>query len=556
MDDKAKKILVTSALPYSNNTPHLGNIVGCVLSADIYARFQRLYRGSDNVIYICGTDEYGTTTEVKAKKENMKCHEICEKYYDIHKGIYEWFNISFDYFGRTSTETHTELVQEMFTNLYKNNLIETGTLTRFYCSVCQNHLADRLINGICYHKECKGKGHITNGDQCDYCGHLIDPMEIIAPKCSICNASPKQVETDHLFLKLNNPDILDKVSNYMGYGKHSDTTNSIYRSWNPIRNRCITRDIKWGIPIPNVDGKLDDYKNKVLYVWFDAPVGYKSILYEHFIKQKTPELAQQWWNHDVDMVEFMGKDNVIFHTIIFPTMLTGSGLPYPNLKLLSSTDYLAFEGEKFSKSKGIGIFGDQLIDIATKMGIGSDFFRYYLIKIRPETKDSNFSIQHLVDTINADLNDNYGNCANRIIKLWDKYMHSMMLHMIPFNVYDYIPKKDIEQFITNIDEGKLRNGIEQIMKWSTGLNIYLTNKKPWYKGIEKEEREKILRYAMCYLYSVTYFIQIYIPNSAEMIINYLGLTSTTWIEDQNMLGVDLIPEFKIPFRKIKANEFV
>ena len=266
---KVKKRLITSALPYVNNVPHLGNLTQ-VLSADVFARFCRS-RGYET-LYICGTDEYGTASETRAMQEGVSPRELCDKYHEIHKAIYKWFNISFDYFGRTSTEKQTEIVQHIFNKVDEHGYISEREMTQLYCPTCGRFLADRFVNGEC--PNC----HSTDarGDQCDNCGKLLDPTELINPKCSVCGSTPIVKTTKHLFINL--PKALPLLKEWMDKaskeGFWANNAIQITNSWirDGLQERCITRDLKWGIPVPK-----PGYEDKVFYVWFDAPIGYISI---------------------------------------------------------------------------------------------------------------------------------------------------------------------------------------------------------------------------------------------------------------------------------------
>lgn len=542
------RTLVTSALPYSNNTPHLGNIVGCVLSADVYARYKRMRDGAENVLFICGTDEYGTTTEVKARNEGVSCEDICDRYHNIHQQIYDDMNISFDHFGRTTTDIHTKVVQDTFIKLYDNGLIKEKSMRRLYCGKCDLFLADRMVKGICYHDKCKDKNNIANGDQCDHCGNLIDTLLLNIPFCITCGGKPKEVDTDHLFLCLSDPKTTAKVSRYMSHGNHSDVALDVFMNWfdTPAIDRCITRDIKWGVPVPVIDKRLEKYKDKVLYVWFDAPLGYKSITQSYVGKE-----IDKWWSDDTNMVEFMAKDNVIFHSIIFPTMLRGSELPHPRLTMLNAVHYLMYEGEKFSKSNNIGIFGDKVREICDDMNVSTDYFRYYLMKIRPETKDSNFDASHMVDTINADINNNFGNCVNRIMKLVEKYIGD------DINKEHAFTSRDSKELQEAFEKAKFHDVIRIIMTWSTDVNLYLNDKKPWDKNVSSDDRKEILITALLKIINVAYFLRTIIPQTISEILSHLGCYYITehWIDDINSIKIQLSGKFTIPYKRLDLDKF-
>ncbi len=329
--------LITSALPYVNNIPHLGNLIQ-VLSADVFARYCRL--AGYETLYICGTDEYGTATETKALEEGITPRELCDRYHAVHRDIYAWFNIAFDHFGRTSVPVHTETTQHIFLKLHENGYITQHVLRQPYCENDQRFLADRYVLGTCPH--CGYPD--ARGDQCENCGKLLDPTELIEPRCSVCGTKPVIRETTHLFIDLLA--LLPKLRNWIESAAEKGfwARNAVQMTYawmrDGLKERAITRDLKWGIPVP-----LDGFRNKVFYVWFDACIGYISITAEH-----TPNDWKSWWYapESVKLFQFIGKDNIPFHTVIFPSSLLGTGENWTTLYHMSSTEYLNYEGGKFS----------------------------------------------------------------------------------------------------------------------------------------------------------------------------------------------------------------
>jgi len=289
-----KKILITSALPYVNNVPHLGNIVGCVLSADVFARFCRA-RGYET-LFICGTDEHGTATETKALEEGLTPEQVCDKYYKIHKQIYEWFGCSFDTFGRTSTDIHTEVVQSIFNRVNENGFIKKDSLEQTYCPKCDKFLADRFVEGTCPH--CGYEK--ARGDQCESCSKLLNAVELLNSKCKICGSKPITKTSNHLFIDLPalSHDLEKWTIQSAEQGFWTQNARTVTNAWfkEGLKPRCVSRDLKWGVPIP-----LEGYTDKVFYVWFDAPIGYISIT-----KQAFPDSWEQWWkSDDVKLYQFM-----------------------------------------------------------------------------------------------------------------------------------------------------------------------------------------------------------------------------------------------------------
>ncbi|KAJ2758501.1 methionine--tRNA ligase mes1, partial [Coemansia nantahalensis] len=399
-----KNILITSALPYVNNVPHLGNIIGSTLSADVFARYSRL-RGN-NTLYICGTDEYGTTTETKALEEGVSCRELCDKYSALHQEIYEWFGLSFDYFGRTSTEKHGEIVQDIYRSVAKNECVIEQTTAQLFCEQCQRFLADRYVEGVCPH--CAYED--ARGDQCDKCGKLLNAVDLIEPRCKMDGNRPIVRDSNHLYLALDKlqPRCEEFVERSSREGAWSNNTIAITKSWlhEGLRPRAITRDLKWGVQVPR-----EGYENKVFYVWFDACIGYPSITANY-----TDEWERWWKNPDnVRLYQFMGKDNVPFHTVVFPCTQIASGEDWTFLHHLSACEYLNYESGKFSKSRGVGVFGNN----AQQTGVPADVWRYYLLSSRPESSDTVFTWSGFASCNNAVLLETLGNFCNRVLKFLD-----------------------------------------------------------------------------------------------------------------------------------------
>jgi methionyl-tRNA synthetase len=299
---------------------------------------------------VCGTDEYGTATETKALEEGVTPQELCDKYHKLHKEVYDWFNINFDIFGRTPTPQHTQISQQIFTELYKNGYLVEQSTTQPYCEKHESFLADRFVEGTC--PLCGYED--ARGDQCDKCGHLLDPLELIKPRCKLDGATPVPRETKHVFLLLDKlqPAIEQWAEVSMKKGGWSANGASITQKWlkEGLHPRGITRDLKWGVPVP-----LPGYEKKVLYVWFEACIGYPSITANY------TEEWERWWKTpelDVKLYQFLGKDNVPFHAVIFPGCQIGTKESWIKLHHLSTTEYLNYEGGKFSKSRGIGVFGN------------------------------------------------------------------------------------------------------------------------------------------------------------------------------------------------------
>ena len=475
-DDSKNNILITSALPYVNNVPHLGNIIGCVLSADTFARYNRLM--GKNALFICGTDEYGTATETKALQEKCTSKELCDKYHKFHKEIYDWFDIDFDYFGRTSTPIHTEITQEIFLDLQKNGCIKKEEIEQYRCNKCNITLSDRYIYGICYHGDCKYEQ--ARGDQCDQCGKLCNALELIDPKCKLCNSPPEKFKSYHYFLNLPvvEKDLRSWIDKASVEGNWTQNSRSITTGFitEGLKERCITRDLKWGVPVPGDD---PDMKNKVFYVWFDAPIGYLSITANFVGKENW----KKWWQNPehVKLYQFMGKDNVTFHTVIFPSTLIGTKNNWTLLHHLSTTEYLNYEHAKFSKTNGIGVFGDQ----AESTGIPSEIWRYYLLSNRPETSDTDFKWDDFIAKNNNELLKNLGNLVNRILVFTEKYFegkipkfHEGQLDDVDKEFFTNTVNK-FKEYIKAMEGAEIREGVKIFMEISSLGNGYLQVTQPW-----------------------------------------------------------------------------
>jgi methionyl-tRNA synthetase len=396
-----KNILITSALPYVNNVPHLGNVIGSVLSADVFSRYCKA-RGHPT-LFICGTDEYGTATETKAIEEGLTPEQLCDKYNPLHKEVYDWFDIAFDKFGRTPTQEQTEITQDIFTKLYKNGYLEERTTEQPYCEQHNAFLADRFVEGTCPY--CGYED--ARGDQCDKCGHLLDPIQLSNRRCKLDGSEPVFRKTKHIFILLNKlqGQLTDWAHDVFERGGWSENGINITKKWlnEGLEPRGITRDLKWGTAVP-----LPGYEDKVMYVWFDACIGYVSIT-ATYTKQ-----WEKWWRdpENVKLYQFMGKDNVPFHSVVFPCSQLGTGDKWTMVNTISTTEYLQYEHGKFSKSRGIGVFGTS----AKETGIAPDVWRYFLLLRRPETGDTEFEWKGFIDANNNELVANFGNFVNRILK--------------------------------------------------------------------------------------------------------------------------------------------
>ena len=523
--------LITSALPYVNNVPHLGNLLQ-VLSADVFARFCRS-RGYDT-LYICGTDEYGTATETKALEENKKPRELCNYYHAIHKDIYDWFGINFDYFGRTSTQQQTEIVQSLFKQLDERGFIKENTIEQLYCPECERFLADRYVHGVCPH--CGYED--ARGDQCEKCGKLLEPTELSSPRCSTCGATPELKSTKHLYIDL--PAIQAEYAEWMKSasvdGKWAKNAIQMTEAWirDGLHERAITRDLKWGIPVPK-----EGFEDKVFYVWFDAPIGYISItkaLADKLAKEESPEAFdwKTWWlpsesaeekaKIPVDLFQFIGKDNIPFHTVIFPSTLIGSGKNWTKLHHMSSTEYLNYENGKFSKSKGIGVFGTD----ARESGIPADAWRFYAFYNRPEKSDFQFMWKDFQEKMNSELIGNLGNLVNRTTTFISKYYDGV----IPaFKKDEELWAKILEgeKKVTELLEwSELKDAFHEIFAISSIANKAFQDGEPWKtRNTDPEAAANLIGNLAYVLKDLMIMVHPYLPHYAEKVLSFFGKTGVT-----------------------------
>lgn len=411
------RILVTSALPYVNGIKHLGNLVGSMLPADVFARYQRARRGARNVLFICATDEHGTPAELAALQEGLPIAEYAAKYHEVQKGIYEGFGLSFDYFGRTSSPQNHALTQEFARTLWRGGHLDVRTTRQVYSNADKRFLPDRYVIGTCPH--CGYEQ--ARGDQCENCTRVLDPVDLVAPRSALSGSPDIEIrDTAHLFLKQSA--FSDDIRRWVESRKSewSNVVSSIALKWldEGLRDRGITRDLDWGVPVPDdiADGRL---KGKVFYVWFDAPIGYVGATREWADAKGEPSAWESWWrgteSDDVRYVEFMGKDNVPFHTVGFPVTVMGANQStnrkWKLVDDIKGFNWLNYYGGKFSTSQKRGIFTDQALEL-----LPADYWRWYLVANAPEGSDTNFTWEHFAATVNKDLADVLGNFVNRVLK--------------------------------------------------------------------------------------------------------------------------------------------
>ncbi|ODH35620.1 methionine-tRNA ligase [Paracoccidioides brasiliensis] len=507
-----RNILITSALPYVNNVPHLGNIVGSVLSADVYQK-----ACGRPTLFVCGTDEYGTATETKALEEGVTPEELCAKYNKIHQDVYEWFEIGFDIFGRTPTAQHTQISQNIFKRLHENGFLEEKTAEQPFCEKHDSFLADRYVEG-----ECPRCGYDdARGDQCDKCGHLLDPFDLKNPRCKLDGATPVRRPTKHIHLLLDKlqPEIEEWVHPAIEKGNWPKNSRVITESWlkEGLKDRGITRDLKWGVPVP-----LDGYEKKVLYVWFEACIGYPSITANY-----TPDWELWWRDPDnVQLYQFLGKDNVPFHSVIFPGTQIGTRDKWTKLYHLSTTEYLNYENGKFSKSRGIGVFGNNAKDT----GIPPDVWRYYLLKNRPETGDTQFEWRSFVDANNGELLAKLGNLVNRMVKLIasPKAYSSVVPEFTVTEQFEPALEEItalLRQYISEMESVHLRAGLVTAMKIvEVGNGLIQANKLDnSLIATEPERAATVVGIVVNLIYLISSIFSPYLPATSASILAQLNV---------------------------------
>jgi methionyl-tRNA synthetase len=528
--------LVTAALPYVNNIPHVGNIVGSHLPADIFSRFLRLF--GNEVVFVGGTDEHGSPTEVAAFKAGLQPKDFCDRLYQVHKLIYEWFGISYDNFSRTSKEINHKVTTEIFLRLLKNGFIIRKKLLLPYCPVDKRFLPDRWIEGTCPY--CGYRP--ARGDQCESCTRLLDPSELLEPYCIICKNKPEIKEVEHLFLDL--PKLEKKLEEWIKGNKHwKPNVRNLALSWikEGLKPRCISRDLKWGIQIP-----LEGFKDKVFYCWFDAPIGYISSTVEWAERIGKPEEWRKYWQEkDSKIVHFIGKDNIVFHTIIWPAILMGTGefnLPYQ----VGGLEFLNYEGDKISKSRNWGVFldvenGRVIVKVGDKkIDLEPDYLRFYLSLIMPETKDSNFVWKEFEKKVNAELIGNFGNFVFRVLVFVRNNFNSTVpepekLGRKEKNLIKKITatKNSVKQLILQL---KFRDALKKILALSKAGNVYFQSKKPWESFKENPEDCRTTLFVSVHLVkALAILFEPFIPFTSEKIWSQLNLEGSVHKQDFDSL---------------------
>ncbi|MGB3790257.1 MAG: methionine--tRNA ligase [Phormidesmis sp.] len=507
--------LITSALPYINGIKHLGNLVGSMLPADVYARFLR--QEGEEVLYICATDEHGTPAEIAALEAGLDVAEFCKRQYERQAAIYQQFGLSFDYFGRTSSAEQKELTQYFYRSLNEQGFIEERETSQVYSIADQRFLPDRYVEGTC--PNC-GYDR-ARGDQCENCTKMLSPTDLIDPRSAISGSTEVEVRSSrHLFLRLDQ--LSDDVRSWVdAQTDWPNLTRSIAYKWldEGLQSRGITRDLKWGVPVPKAG-----FEDKVFYVWFDAPIGYVSATKAW--GEETGADWKSWWYNadDVNYTQFMAKDNLPFHTIMWPATILGTREPWKMANYIKGFNWLNYYGGKFSTSSKRGVFLDQALEIAP-----ADYWRYMLMASAPESSDSAFTWEQFQTKVNKELADNFGNFINRILKFTaSRFGNELPAGGEPGEAEAALGKTcqemvaGLRSHLKNMEFRKATETLNAL--WSAG-NQYIDIRAPWslFKQ-DKDEAAVVIRTCINLIRLYAIASAPFIPTTAEQLFDALHLT--------------------------------
>ncbi|TDU04615.1 methionyl-tRNA synthetase [Streptomyces sp. 846.5] len=556
--------LITSALPYINGIKHLGNMVGSMLPADVYARYLR-QRGHE-VLYICATDEHGTPAELAAKEAGLPVDTFCAEQHDAQKAIYEGFGLSFDHFGRSSSPENRELTQTIARQLHANGFIEERAIRQVYSNTDGRFLPDRYIVGTCPH--CGYDK--ARGDQCENCTRVLDPTDLIDPRSAISGSSDLEVrETKHLFLLQSK--LAGEVEAWVDeHGKDWPVlSSSIARKWltEGLHDRAITRDLDWGVPVPADTWPDLAAEGKVFYVWFDAPIEYIGSTREW--ADAAPEGEQRdwksWWyqaDATVNYTQFMGKDNVPFHAVMFPATLLGTRDAWKKVDYLKSFNWLNYYGGKFSTSQKRGVFSDAALEL-----LPADYWRYFMMANAPESDDTNFTWELFAATVNKDLADVLGNFVNRVLsfsrkRFGDEVPAGREAGEAEQQLGEQIAEL-LAEYQTQMDALQFRKAAQALRAlWSAG-NSYLEAKAPWLEArTDLDGAALTLRTAMNLIHLYAVVSEPFIPSSSAAMRAAFALPDDTrsWVSADEARALALVPAgtpFTVPpvlFAKITEED--
>ena len=511
MEKKFKRTLVTCALPYANGPVHIGHLAGVYVPADIYVRYLRM-RGRD-VLYVCGSDEHGVPITIKARQQGCTPQDIVDKYHKIIEDSFKGFGINFDIYGRTSSEIHSKNASEFFKKLYDEGKFISKESEQYYDPEAKTFLADRYIVGTC--PKCGAEG--AYGDQCEKCGSTLSPEELINPKSKLSGAEPVKKKTTHWYLPLDKDE--QWIREWILDG-HKEWRSNVYgqvKSWldGGLQPRAVTRDLDWGVPVP-----IEGAEGKVLYVWFDAPIGYISNT-----RELLPDDWEKWWkSDDTRLVHFIGKDNIVFHCIVFPAMLKAYGDGYILPDNVPANEFLNLEGDKISTSRGWAVWANEYLqDFPGKQ----DVLRYVLTANAPETKDNDFSWKDFQQRNNSELVAIFGNFVNRAVVLTHKYFGGkvpsagQMLDIDKDTLWQIPALK--ESMEKNIEGFKFREALKDAMSIARLGNKYISDTEPW--KVAKTDMERcatILNVSLQICADLAIAFEPFTPFAAERLRKMLG----------------------------------
>ena len=510
-----KRYLITSALPYANGPVHIGHLAGVYIPSDIYTRYLRL-RGRD-VISVCGSDEHGVPITIKAKKEGITPQQVVDRYHNIIKDSFEKLGISFDIYSRTTSPTHAKTASDFFRKLYDEGKFVEQTTEQFYDEEAKSFLADRYITGTC--PKCGAEG--AYGDQCEVCGSTLSPDELVNPRSTLSGATPVKRETKHWYLPLDQYEPMLREWILEGHKEWKSKVYGQCKSWldGGLLPRAVSRDLEWGIPVP-----VEGAEGKVLYVWFEAPIGYISAT-----QDLTPDLEKYWKSEDTKLVHFIGKDNIVFHCIVFPSMLKAHG-DYILPENVPSNEFLNLEGRKISTSKNWAVWlHEYLVDFPGK----EDVLRYALCATAPETKDNDFTWKDYQARNNNELVAVLGNFVNRALVLTKKYYDGEVPACGELTDYDRDTIAELSEIKasleSNIENYRFREALKDAMNFARIGNKYLADSEPWKLIKTDAERVKtILNIALQITANIAIAIEPFMPFSAAKILNMLACEKFGW----------------------------
>lgn len=526
-DSRFKRYCITTALPYANGPVHIGHLAGVYVPADIYARYLRSMK--EDVLLIGGSDEHGVPITIKARKEGVSPQDIVDRYHNIIKQSFQEFGISFDIYSRTTSPIHNRTASDFFKDLYDKGKFVERTSKQYYDAEAETFLADRYITGTCPH--CGNEK--AYGDQCEACGTSLSATDLINPKSTLSGAVPQLKETKHWYLPLNEYE--DFMRQWILEG-HKEWKTNVYgqcKSWieQGLQERAVTRDLDWGVKVP-----LPDAEGKVLYVWFDAPIGYISNT-----KELKPDDWEKWWkDSDTKLVHFIGKDNIVFHCIIFPAMLKAAG-NYILPENVPANEFLNLEGDKISTSRNWAVWlHEYLKDFPGKQ----DVLKYVLCANAPETKDNDFTWKDFQTRNNSELVAIFGNFVNRTMVLTHKYFGGKVPAKGELTDYDKQTIEEIslypEKIGRSIEQYRFREALNELMNLARTGNKYLTENEPW-KTIKTDEARTatVLNISLQICANLAVLASPFMPITAEKLTKMLNMQPIAWFEAGN---VDLLSE--------------